>query len=107
MEGTVSKNGKIIMYTLAVLLLVVIAYVVYKIFFQFDNATVQTEVTTASNSYATPASAVIIINDAIKHIMASTYLTQEVLDYATVSGIPKEQVLVNAAVAQATNMGYL
>jgi flagellar basal body-associated protein FliL len=102
------KSSKIILAAVVVLLVTVISITVYRLFFQFKNSAVQAFIHAESAKYTSnPVQAQSIIHDAVKHILSSRSLTKEALDYASATGVQKEQVLVTAAVMQAKAYGYL
>ena len=102
-----TKKQKNTMIGLSILLLIALLYVIWKVFFEFDNTAVSNQVQTRLADSDNPTADNVIIQDGMKHILASTFLTQQVKDYAKMNNVPKEQVLVNAAVAQAQANGYL
>jgi hypothetical protein len=88
-------------------LLILIAYIAYRIWWEFDNTAVQSYINQESAKYQNPASAAVLINDSVKNILESRTLTKQVKDFAANNNMTKEQALVTAAIAEAKNFGYL
>lgn len=101
------KKGKLLMYGLIILLLVVIMIAVYRYFFQFNNKLVKEYIKDEADKYADPKAVTDIITDGVKHILASQSLTNQVLRDAKNSGTEKEQELVYASVMQCKLYNYL
>ncbi len=102
-----SKTVKILSLIAVVLFIAVIVVAVYRTFFQFKNSSVNAYIQQEANKYETPVQTAKILTDAVHHILGSRGLTNEVLDYAKLTGVEKEQVLVSAALSQAKSYGYI
>ncbi len=102
-----SNKVKIFLYILGAAFLVVIASIIYRLFFEFKNSDVKAYIAQEAVKYQNTVQATKIINDAVMHILGSYYLTKELRDYCAGTGIAKEQALVSAAIADANNRGYL
>ncbi len=102
-----TKTTKWILILTGLVVVAILVYIIHRVFFQFDNMVVRTNIAEQANKYSHPDQASIILNDAVQHILSSKTLTQEVLDYASLTNIPKEQALVMAALGQAKSFNYL
>ena len=104
---TAPKRGKLLIYALIILLLVVIMIAVYRYFFQFNNKLVKEYIADEANKYKNTKEVNQLITDGVKHILKSSNLTKQVLADAKNSGTEKEQELVYAAVMQCKLYNYL
>jgi hypothetical protein len=99
---------KNIIIGLVVILLIAMAFVAYRLFWQFNSKDVSDYINEEADKYGTDKAAVAqVIRDGVEHILASHNLTQQVLRSAKGSGVPKEQELVHAAIMQCKSFGYL
>lgn len=99
---------KYILIALTVLALAVVGFIIYRIFFQFDNKEVQIYIKEEADKYGSNSSAAFaIIAEGVDDILASHNKTQQVLKSAKASNLPSEQELVNAAINQCISYGYL
>lgn len=102
-----SNTLKYIIIGLSVILLAVIAFIVYRMFFQFDSKEIRIYVNEEASKYADKATAYSLIMDGVEHILSSNNLTQQVLKTARATNTDKEQELVHAAVNQCKAYNYL
>lgn len=102
-----SKTLKYILIGLIAMILVVIAVIVYRMFFQFSASEIKTYINDEAVKYKDQAAAFEIINDAVEYILGSHNLTQQVLRSARATNTDKEQELVNAAIMQCKLFNYL
>jgi hypothetical protein len=110
MEFTVnpnSKTGKALFTALILLLVVCVVYIVYKIVFQFKNSEVRNYINAEAAKTGDPVAAAKILKEGCDHILASRTLTNQVLESARYSGIPREQELVHVALMEAYAKGFI
>lgn len=100
-----AKKYAIIITVALFLTLVLLA--VYRTFFQFKNSLVRQYIQAEAAKFGDPVAATKILHDGVQHILSSRSLTKQVIDYARVSGLEKEKVLVTAALKQAQSFDYL
>jgi hypothetical protein len=99
------KNALIL---LTFITIVGIAFVVYRLFFQFSDKDVNTYLDEEAAKYGDGKDkARKIICDGVDHILSSQSLTKQVLRSAEASGTPKEMELVHAAASQCRAYGYI
>ncbi len=95
---------------IAVVLVVAVAVtlIIYRMFFQFKSKDISIYIDEEAVKYGPDRAKVYgIIQDGVEHILASHNLTQQVLKTAAGNNIPKEQVLVHAAIMQCQVNGYI
>lgn len=103
-----STKLKYILITLLVLVVLVIAAVVYRMFFQFDQNEIRIYIREESAKYGPNAAAVYnIIMEGVEYVLSSHNLTQQVTRSARGTNTDPEQELVNAAINQCISFGYL
>jgi ABC-type transporter MlaC component len=102
------NNQKNLLIALVLFVVVVIAFVVYRMFFEFKAKDVKEYIKDEADKYkGDEVTAYAIIQDGVQHILSSHNLTQLVLRSAKQSGTPKEQELVHASIMQARSYGYI
>lgn len=115
---TSSGRGWLIFWTvLIVVAIIIFAWVLmnlHKRMFSFNMTTVAanvaTLVTTPPNPFPvgiTAATATNILNEQIQTILKNRMSVQAIQNYASISGMPAEQVLVNEAYTQCHNYGWI
>jgi hypothetical protein len=102
-----SKVRRIAVTITIVLFLTLVVMAIYRTFFQFKNNTVRAYIKQEAAKFTNSVQAEYLLSDAVQHILSNRSLTKEVTDYAKAMGLEKEQVLVTAALKQATAYGYL
>jgi hypothetical protein len=104
-----SANLKYIIVGLSVLILAVIAFVVYRMFFEFNLKAVQDYVKAEAAKYPAGSQADVYntIMEGCQYILSNHSLTNQVLTVAKAAGINKEQELVFAAVNQCKAFNYI
>lgn len=103
-----SSTLKYIIITLLVLVLLVIATIVYRMFFQFDADEISIYAREEAAKYGSDSAAVYnTIMEGVQYILKSHNLTQQVLRSAKGTNTDPEQELVNAAINQNISFGYL
>lgn len=105
MKYLTTKN---ILIAISILVFVMVCFIIYRMFFQFKSKDVSIYIDEEASKYG-PNKAFVysIIQDGVEHILASHNLTQQVLKTAAGNNIPKEQVLVHAAILQCKVNEYL
>ena len=113
-EATVATKGKklstgwkIGIAVIIIAFLILLGFIAYRIWFEFNNTAIQSYINQEAAKYADPASAAVIINDSVKNILEDRSLTKQVKDFATANKMTNEQALVAAAIAEAKNFGFL
>ena len=107
-DVSTNKSLKYILIALGVLILGVIAFVIYRMFFQFSAKDVKAYVNDEAIKYTgSEKEAYEIIMDGVEYILSSNNLTQQVIKSARASKIEKEQELVHAAIMQCKAFNYL
>ena len=100
-----SKNAIIVGL---IALTLIIAYIVYRMYFEFKGSDVKGYIKDEANKcIGNEDSAYSIIQDGVKHILSSSSLTDQVIKTAKLNGTSKEQELVHAAVMQCISLGYI
>lgn len=108
MEISSNKSLKYMLIVLGVLIISVTAFIVYRMFFQFNSKDIKEYIKDEAIKYkGSEKEAYEIINDGVEYILSSHNLTQQVLKSAKISKIDKEQELVHAAVMQCVAFNYL
>lgn len=102
-EATKKIIKNISIAVLVLLVLILICYIAYRIWWEFDNKIVQGYINQEAAKYKDPSGTAVIINDSIKDILSHRNLVKQVEDYAKLNSLTKEQALVSAAVAEAKN----
>jgi flagellar basal body-associated protein FliL len=103
-----SANLKYIIIGLMVLITMVIAAIVYRMFFQFNSKEIEIYAREEAAKYGANAPTVYaLILEGVQHVLSSHSLTRQVLTSAKRTGTDKEQLLVQAAIAQCVAFSYL
>lgn len=104
-----SSSLKYVLIGLTVLILGVIAFVIYRVFFEFNLTSVQEYIKEEALKYPSQNQADVynIIMEGCQFILRDHSLTNQVLTVAKSSGIDKEQELVFAAVNQCKSLNYI
>lgn len=102
-----SKQFRYILIAITALVTVIVALVIYRMFFQFNWKEIQVYVREEAAKYSNPGAAAEILTDGVEHILNSHNLTQQVLRNARATKTDKEQELVNAALNQCIAYNYL
>lgn len=101
-------NQKNILIAVSFVVLVAVLLISYRMFLQFKSKDVAFYINEEASNYKGNETTVArIINDGVKHIKASNYLTKQVLRYAEANGTPKEKELVNAAISHCKTSGFI
>lgn len=87
----------------------VIAFVLYWVFFvkSVSQAKIKELIQTAAKTYGNPGAVEILLATGVKEILSNPYEFKELKAFASSSGVPIEQVLVDTAVKKAKNNGFL
>jgi len=102
-----SASLKYILFGLIALVTVTIGFIIYRMFFQFNQDEIKIYVREQAARYKDAAASYSVIMAGVEHILGSHNLTQQVLRSAASSGTDKEQELVNAAINQCIAFNYL
>jgi len=102
-----SSALKNIIIGLIALILVVVAFVVYRIFFQFNENEIKIYAQEEANKYKDKAGVYSIILEGVQHVLQSHSLSQQVLKVSKSTGTDKEQILVQTAIGEAKARNYL
>lgn len=103
-----STNLKYIIIGLFVLIVGIIAMVIYRMFFQFDSKEIEIYAAEEAEKYgANKGTVKALILEGVQHVLSSHTLTQQVLTASRRTGTDKEQLLVQAAIAQCNAYSYL
>lgn len=102
-----SKTGKIIFTGLVILLIAAIAYIVYKLFFQFKDSEVKKYIKEEAKQFENPEAVEKLLTQGCHDITFNNSATRQVLTSAEFSGLPREKELVHAALMTAIARGYL
>jgi len=89
------------------LVLVSITFIIYRMFFQFDNSEVKIYVREEAAKYNSSVDVYNTIMRGVEYVLASHNLTQNVLTVARATNTDREQELVNAAVNACRSFGWL
>lgn len=101
-------NSKNILIAIVLFFTVLICFVVYRMFFQFNSKDISIYIDEEASKYKDDKAKVYgLIQDGVEHILSSHNLTQQVLKTGKGSNIPIEQVLVHAAIMQCQTNGYI
>lgn len=100
-EGTKKLIKKIAIAVLILLIIILMAFIAYRLWFEFDNKTIQGYINQEAAKYQDPTGTAVIINDSVKDILNNRNLVRQVKDFAKLSNITLEQALVSAAIAEA------
>jgi hypothetical protein len=85
-----------------------IIYWVYRYFFEFKNEEVSKLINTeAANFKPNDANVASILHDSVMHILGDRSLTNMVTSQAKATGLPKEKILVDAAIGLAQSQKYI
>lgn len=98
---------KYIIIVLISIVMVVIAFVVYRIFFQFNENEIKIYAQEEASKYKDKAGVYSIILEGVQNVLQSHSQSQQLLTVASRTGTDKEQLLVQAAIGQARAFGYL
>lgn len=99
---------RIIRYIVILIVTIMIILFVYRNYLEFNNKAVKNFISDEADKYGDNKNEVFkILHDAAQHILADRNLTNQVRTMAKASGMPKEQVLVNAAIEQAKLYKYI
>lgn len=101
-----SKVLKYAMIGITILVLMVIAVITYRMFFQFNSSFVKQYAREEAEKYGNKDAAYKYIMDAVEYILGSHNLSQQVLKTAKLNNSDKEQELVFAAVNQCKAFNY-
>lgn len=106
---TVTRNQKIIFISvLAFFALMLISYWVYRYFFEFNNDDVKKLIDTEAKNFKPNEAAVTnVLHESVMYILSQTALTKMVISQANATGLPKEKVLVDAAIGIAQSQKYI
>jgi len=89
------------------MILAVMAFIVYRMFFQFNSTYIKQYIGEEAAKYKDKAAATRYITDGVEYILHSHNLSQQVLKTAKLNNSDKEQELVFAAVNQCKAFKYL
>lgn len=92
---------------LVLLILTVIAVIAYRMFWQFNTASIRDYANQEAGKYQNSAGAYKIILEGVEFILASHNLTMQVINSANENKTDVEQELVHAAIAQCKAFNYL
>jgi len=95
---------------LIIVFMVLLFAVVYRMFLQFNSKDVAIYIDEEASKYVDPTAkawVTKILHDGVEDILSSHYRTQQVISVAKESNLPKEQELVQAALLNAQNLGYI
>lgn len=97
-----------IMIGLIGLFLVLLVFIAYRMFFQFNSKDVSIYIDEEASKFGANKMAVYkIIQDGVQDILRSHNLTQQVLRTAKAHSTPKEMELVHAAIMQCQAYGFI
>ena len=103
-----NQRLKYILIALTVLVLAVVAFIIYRMFFQFDSKEINIYIREEAAKYTgNEAAAFAIVSEGVDYILSDHNLTQQVVRSARASNLDVEQELVNAAINQCISFGYL
>jgi hypothetical protein len=101
------RKLNIALIALSVLVLVLISFVVYRVFFEFQNSLVAKYINEEASKYGNNTPVTALLTESVQHILKSADLTEQVRKYAEASGLEKERVLVDVALLQCRSFGYI
>lgn len=106
---TMTRNQKIIFFSVVgFIILMLIIYWVYRYFFEFKNDEVKKLIgDEAANFKPNEANVSLILHDSVMHILGDRSLTNMVITQAKTTGLPKEKILVDAAIGLAQSQKYI
>jgi hypothetical protein len=103
-----SKKLKYAIIALVCLIFLLVAFVVYRMYFLFNRTKVKDYATAIANSYgASPDKVYQLLIESCEYIKKSSDLVAQVKLSAEIEGIDREEALVNAALNQCISLGYL
>lgn len=102
-----SKALKYILFAVVSIIIIAIAVIIYRMFFQFDAKEIKIYVREEAEKYKNSDAVYKLIMDAVEYILSSNNLTQQVLKASKATGTDKEQLLVHRAILQCKSFGYL
>lgn len=102
-----SKTLKYFIIALIALAVILIAFVIYRIFFQFNQKLIREYAMEAAERYSDKSTAYKLIIDSAEDILSSHNRTQIILTEAKANRSGKEQELIKAALNQLYNFGIL
>lgn len=102
-----TKQFRNILILITALVTIVVALVIYRMFFQFNWKEIQGYIREEAAKYSDPRAAAEIITEGVENILSSHNLTQQALASARATKTDKEQELVNAAINQCISYNYL
>lgn len=88
-------------------IIILVVWIVYRLFFQFNQSVIKIYAKEAAQNYSNPSLAYQLIMESAEEILMSHNKTQFVLALAKANKSGKEQELINAAVNQSINLGGL
>jgi len=99
---------KIILYALALMVVAFVAMFIYRFVFEFNNAKVKAYLQQESKAYKENAANVYaLLHEAAQDILKSSNKTAMARQYAKATGMEKERVLVDMAVAEAKKYTFI
>lgn len=101
------KTKNIIIWAAVIIILLLVLMWLYRHFGEFNNATVRKLLNDEADKYQDSKSAYKILHNATNSILNDSALTATVRDYAAATGLPKEKVLVDAAMSLSQSLQYL
>jgi len=103
-----TKREKLFFIIVAMVIFLTFASMyVYQHFLEFNNDEVDKRLARQADIYADKKSAFSVLRDSVNSILSSRYLTRQVKTMAKATGLSKEAVLADAAVAHSQSQKYL
>lgn len=102
-----SKALKYILFAIVAMIVIAVAVIVYRMFFQFNGKEIKIYAREEADKYKNSEAVYKLIMDSVEYILSSNNLTQQVLKAAKATGTDKEQLLVHRAIMQCKSFGYL
>jgi hypothetical protein len=102
-------TSKHLLIALIAFFIVLISVIIYRLFFQFNSKDISIYIDEEAKKYdgMDRVNVFALIQDGVEHILCSHNQVQQVLRVASANKVPKEQVLVHAAIMQAMQNGYI
>jgi hypothetical protein len=111
MEATASKKmsrtTKIALIAFFILLFILLMLWIYKNYFEFNNQLINSYMEREASRYSESAEAKKFIQEGVESILKNKDYVDQVKLYAKKTGLDKEKVLVDAAIAQCKSFQYL
>ncbi len=102
-----NKALKWVLLIVAVMVVLIIGSIIYRLFFQFDIEEIKVYAREEAEKYKDKAGVYRIIMKGVEHILLSHNLSQQVLTSASGTHTDKEQQLVFAAIGECQARKYL